>query len=355
MVLTKFPTNTYLDLPAWRGQRIERYTFEWRNGITNQLLGMLNPSRDEPPQLTHDTTRAVKRQLTLNLGVAQTSGIDVVADRILPFAVIGPDTYPLGRYMFTADVDALSTGGDRGSFTLVDEGFAIDQQLSTGFSSTDTVDRAVIKLVTQDELGRFIRPRVAPTTFMASGAFAIGQTRGQALTAYATQGDYFPYWMDNEGFFRMIRTIDPAAEIPDFDYDASKIVQMGSITKTSDLLTAPNRFIVVGNSGSAADVPLVGTYDVPPTAPHSIAKRGFVIADTTNEQLQSAQQAEAMARNRGIRQTIAEVLTFRTAFDPRHDSYNVVHMLDDNWLELTWTATLVPGGGQEHTVRKAYR
>lgn len=354
-MLTKFPTNTYLDLPAWRGQRVERYTFEWRNGITDQLLGMLHPSRDEPPQLTHDTTRAVKRQLTLNLKASETSAVDAVVDRILPFVTVGPTTYPLGRYMFTADVDAISTGGDRGSFTLVDEGFAVDQQLSVGFSSTDTVDRAVIDLVTQDELGRFIRPRVEPTPYMASGAFAIGQTRGQALAAYATQGDFFPYWMDNDGFFRMIRTIDPAVEIPDFDYDSSKIVQMGSITRTSDLLTAPNRFIVVGNSGSAAAAPLVGTYDVPPTAPHSIANRGFVIADTTNEQLQSEEQATAMARNKGIRQTIAEVLTFRTAFDPRHDSYNVVHLLDDNWLELSWSATLVPGGGQDHTVRRAYR
>lgn len=355
MVMTKFPTNTYLDLPAWRGQRVDGFTFEWRNGITNQLLGMLNPSRDQPPQLTHDSSRAIKRQLTLNLGVSQTSDIDAVSDRVLPKAIIGGTTWPLGRYMFTADVDALSTGGDRGSFTLVDEGFAIDQQLSAGFSSTDTVDRAVIALVTQDELGRFIRPRVEPTTFLASGAFAIGQARGQALAAYATQGDYFPYWMDNDGFFRMIRTIDPAREIPDLDYDSSKIIQMGSITKTSDLLTAPNRFIVVGNSGAAAAAPLVGTYDVPPTAPHSIANRGFVIADTTNEQLQSEEQADAMARNRGIRQTIAEVLTFRTAFDPRHDSYNVIHMLDDNWLELSWSATLVAGGGMDHTVRRAYK
>lgn len=354
MTLTKFAFNKWLDLPRWRGQRVDHFTFEWLNGITNQTLGWVKPARDsQPPQITHDTSQSTKRQLTIALDVRDTANIDPVTDRIQPWVTIGNDApWPLGRYMFTDETDALSSGGDRGVFSLFDEGFAIDQQLSETFSSTASVDAAVIDLVRQVS---FIKFTLEPTPFQATGAFPLGQTRGQALDAYTTQGDYFPYWMGNDSFFHMIRTMDPAMEIPDFDYDENPRVTRDSGTKTSDLLRAPNRFVVVGNSSSAASAPIVGTYDVPPTAPYSIANRGFVIPDTRNTQLTSTAQAIAMARNLGIRQTIFERLSFTTPFDPRHDSYNIIRFRGDNWLELRWTATLVPGAQMQHTVRKSYR
>lgn len=354
MTLTTFPENKWLDLPRWRGQRVDRFRFEWLNGITNQTLGWVEPLRDsQPPQLTHDTTQSTKRQLTLSLGVRDTAGIDPVQDRIQPWAIIGSDPpWPLGRYMFADDTDSLSSGGSRGAFTLLDEGFAIDQQLDASYSSTATVDIAVVNLVKQVS---FIHFDIEPTNFVATGAFTAGQTRGQALDAYNTQGDYFPYWMANDGFFRMIRTKDPALEVPDFDYDGNPRIIRGSISHVSDLLRAPNRFIVVGNSQEAAAVPLVGTYDVPPSAPHSVVNRGFVIPDVQNLQLTSQSQATAMAQNLGIRQTIFERLTFNTAFDPRHDGYNIIRYGGSNWLELRWSATLVPGAFMQHTVRKSYR
>lgn len=355
MALTKLPPNKWLDLPRWRGQRVDHFTFEWLNGITNQTLGWLQPLRDSsPPQLSHDTSSSVKRQLSISLGVRDTANIDPITDRIQPWVTIGDDPpWPLGRYMFTDDTESVSSGGNRGTFTLLDEGFAIDQQLSAAFASNSTVDLAIADLVGQVS---FIRINVAPTPFTATGTFTAGQTRGQALDAYTTQGDYFPYWMANDGFFRMIRTKDPALEIPDFDLDENPRVNRGSIARTpADILKAYNRFIVIGNNNASATVALVGSYDVPPTAPHSIANRGFVVPNVQSAQLTSDVQAEAMARNLGIRQTVYERMTFETPFDPRHDSYNIIRLFGKNWLELRWQATLVPGASMQHTVRKAYR
>jgi hypothetical protein len=353
MALTTLPPNKWLDLPRWRGQRVDHFTFEWINGITGETLGWLQPKRDSsPPTLSHNTTQSTKRQLAISLGVRDTAAINPITDRIAPWVTIGTDPpWPLGRYMFTDDTDLVTSAGDHGAFTLLDEGFAIDQQLSVAYSSTSAVDIAVRGLVSQVS---FIRMKMEPSNFTATGAFPAGQTRGQALDAYTSQGDYFPYWMDNEGYFRMIRTKDPALEIPDFDLDDNPRVRRDAVTRTSDLLQAPNRFIRISNSSDAGEVALVGTYDVPPSAPHSIANRGFVVPDVQNVQITSQEQADAMARNAGIRQTIFERMSFSTAFDPRHDSYNVIRFQGVNWLELSWSATLVPGAAMTHTVRKAY-
>lgn len=352
MTLTTQPFNKWLDLPPSRGQRVERFRFEWKNGITDETLGWLQPSKDPPPTITHDTTSAIKRQFSLALNVRDTLAINALTDRILPWMEVGDQTWPLGRYMFTDDTRAISTIGERGSVTLLDEGFAIDQQLSEAYSSNATVNLAVINLVGQVS---FIKLDIEPTPFTATGAFAAGSTRGQALDAYTTQGDYFPYWMNNAGFFRMIRTKDPAASVVDFDFDTYKRVRMESIAKSNDVLRAPNRFVVIGNSSSSESAAISATYDVPPSAPHSIASRGFVVPDVRNTQLTSQDQATAMARNLGIRQTIFERLSFETAIDPRHDSYNIIRLFGANWLELKWSMTLIPGAGMQHTVRKAYQ
>jgi hypothetical protein len=350
-MLTNFDFDEWLDMPAHRGQRVERYTFAWINGVTNEPLGMITPDRGSAPTISHDTASGIKRRLSLQLGVTDTSGINPITDRILPYLTIGGTTYPLGRYMFSTETDAISTGGDRGQFTLLDEGFIIDQQLERGYSSTSDVRSAVLGLLNGLPL---LGTDIESTSFSASGSFGVGQTRGQALDAYATQGDYFPYWMGNDGLFHMIRTVDPAAVIPDFDWDAGFKVVRDTVSRTSDVLDAPNRFIVMSNANDAATAPIVGTYDVPASAPHSIINRGFVIPDTRDAQLATQLQATAAARNIGLRATVYERVTLNTSIDPRHDSYNVIHWAGANWLELSWSMTLSPGAPMQHTMRKAY-
>jgi hypothetical protein len=126
---------------------------------------------------------------------------------------------------------------------------------------------------------------------------------------------------------------------------------------TNDLLDAPNRFIVISNgavSASAAAIPIVGRYDIPSSAPHSIANRGFVIPSVEERQLDTQAQADAAARNLGQRQTIFERTTLSTAPDPRHDGYDVIRWQGENWLELGWSLPMAEGAAMTHTMRKSY-
>ena len=351
MTFTTFPFDDRLDVSASRGQRVDHFRFELINGVENSPKKFLQPTPTQPPSLTHDTTNGIKRRLSLSLGVDDTADIDPITDRILPQMITGGKTYPLGRYMFTNETDALSTGGSRGGFTLVDEGFVIDQAIEKAITGSIAVRSATKALLEGLPLLGF---DMEASSFLTTGAFSPGQTRGQILEAWATQGDYFSYWMGNNGFFRMIRVFDPATRIPDFDYDVGKQVLRDSITRTNDVLNAPNRFVVIANSATAAAGPIAGKYDVPSSAPHSIQNRGFVIPQITDLQVHTSIQAAAAARNIGIRATVFDRISLNTANDPRHDSYNVIHFLGSNWLELSWSMTLVPGGTMSHTMRKAY-
>jgi hypothetical protein len=347
---TKLPFNEYLDLPAYRGQRVERFRYRLVNGVTGKELGYVTPLRDTTPRLTHNTGQTIKRQLDIALGVRDTTAVTPLTDRIIPSMEVGGVEYPLGRFMFTDDSVADSTGGEQGTYTLLDESFIIDQQLEHATTVTGSVHDAIIKLLRDFTVVK----NIESSDFTTMTTFGAGQSRGQALDTYATQGDYFPFWMDHIGRFRMIRTIDPAQEVATFDFDVGKKVLRDSPVRSSDVLIAPNKFIVISNSGSTDAQSIVGAYEVPPSAPHSIAQRGFVIPDVRDVQAFTVTQAVAMARNIGIRATVFERYTLTTALDPRHDSYDVIHWQGDNWLELAWTMELRAGGQMQHTIRKAY-
>lgn len=341
-----------LDIDTGVGQRTATYRFDLVDGVSGENLGQVHPIRSGAA-ITHDTTRTIKRDLRVNFGVADTAAINPLTDRIMPSMLIGGQNWPLGRFMFVDETTLVSTGGALGDVALVDEMFIVDQQQSTGFSSTLSATAAVVEFLGLQPPLPGVDVEASP--YPAVGSWAPGTTGGQILDALATQGDYMSPWFDNVGFFRMVRTIDPDVAVPTLDFDRGNRVIAGSISETSDLLRAPNRFIVASNSSEAAGDAIVGTYDVPPSAPYSIAQRGFAIPQVVNLQLANPAQATAVARNLGIRQSVFRRTQLATAPDPRHDSYDVIRWQGVNWLELGWTMTLEEGAPMTHTLRRSFQ
>lgn len=351
---TRAPT---LDLSTAVGQFQYTFRFELTDAVSGERLGDITPIRGAT--LRHDTTRLTKRTLDLKLGKDDTAAVNTLTDRVSPFMVIPgvpcPDTdsgdWPLGHYQFIDDPVVTSTGGNLGRPQLADEMFLVDQAILAGISGAGI---SVVSVLVDVLAGLPIDFEVEPSPFTSADAWGLGTSRGQVLEALSVSGDYFSPWFDNRGTLRFIRTFDPALRIPDMDLDASYRVLRQDILHTSDLLTAPNRFIVISNGSADPDHPVVGIADVPVNAPNSIPNRGFVIAKVVDLQLSDSQQAQAVAEGLVQRRAIFEQTQLTTAADPRHDSYNVIRWQGANWLETAWAMPLTAGAPMSHVLRKAY-
>lgn len=366
MVLVNRRTpNPQLDPPLSRGQRQATFRFELFDGTDGTLLGNVQPSRDQAPTLTHDTSRTIKRSVSpfvLPPGQLPVP-LNPVRHRVRIFMVIAGVDYPLGTFMFTNTVEIVSTGGTWISSTLLDEMFLVDQKISQAFaprtfSLVSNINTEGIELCLQRLLEDLpIQFSVASTSYISATSWAIGTNRGQIISELALTGDYMPPWFDNTNVLRFERNIDPANEIPDFDWDSYQVVLTDSITTSNNLLEVPNRIIVVSNattSGQLETAPIVGAYDIPASAPHSIFNRGFVIPDVYDLAVEDQGQATAVARSIAQRQLIFESVELSTIPDPRHDSNDVIRWDGENWLELSWSLQLTEGSEMRHMMRKVY-
>ena len=346
-------TNPLLDLAPYVGQRSATFQFQLFDGPTGENLGYLTPLRDSPASITHDTTRTIKRELSMSLVVEDSARVDVIRARVEVSMILGGVTYPLGRFLYADDTGDKRSSGTLHSGKLIDEMFVIDQKMDRGFTAIGSVDQSIANLlVNVPNLITDIEASGLPAT----GTWPSGTSRAKVLSDLCTQGGYFLPWFDNRGILRIIRAFDPANKFADFDFDTGNTVIRNSIAETNDLLDAPNKFIVVSNGtqGSDAGMPAVGTYLVPNSAPHSIANRGFAITDVRDIQITNPVQAQVAAQTIGISNTVFERVQLATAPDPRHDSYDVIQWDGDKWLELSWSMTLDEGAPMQHVMRKTY-
>lgn len=349
MVLTNLPRDPILDLDPWVGQRKATYRFHLFNGVTGQNKGDITPIRGA--RLSHDSTRTLVRRLNLSLGVQDAALIDPITDRVAVYMVFATREFPLGVYMFSDEAKLRFTSGLLSNLVLNDEMFLVDQQILEGINGNSFPVGQLIPAILKDLPVTF---NIESSPFQAANSWTIGTRRGVICDALAVAGDYFNPWFNNENTMKWIRTFNPADKIPDFDFDTGRKVIRSSIVETSDLISAPNFFVVISNNPDDFTNPVVATATVSPAAPNSIQNRGFTIAATYDLQLSNLDQAQVVVNGLAQRNTIFERVNLSTAPDPRHDGYNVIRWQGANWLELGWDLRLVEGSEMGHTLRKAY-
>lgn len=353
---TTNPADEWLDLDDTIGQRSATFQFLLEDGVSGLNKGEIHPLQDSPATINHDAGRTIPRTMRLAFGVDDTALIDPLVDRILPYMLLtGYDPFPLGRFMVSDASELTSTGGNPSTMQLVDEMFIIDQEITAGFAPLlpESVMATILNLLALVDSEHPVISELEPSPFNTTGSWTIGTSRGQILEALATQGDYLRPWMDHFGVFRMRRTFDAAAAVAQFDYDTHHLVIRDTILTSTDLLTAPNRFVVTSNGGGN-EIPITATADIPATAPHSIGRRGFVIAKSESFQIDSQEQAQAIA-NGLARTPVFEHTTLSTPPDPRHDGYDVVVWQGAQWLETGWSMELQEGGEMTHDLVRAYQ
>lgn len=337
-------------------QRADAFRFDLLD-VALQPIGSLQPNRGQAPTLTLDTGRTIMRTLTgMFLDVSQTAQVNPLSDRVRAWVILeNGSEFPLGVFLFSDDPRKLrSFGSFIDAATLSDQWLILDQQLPEGISfprNTNLRD-ALLSVVTAAGI---ISLDIESTgqTLKDPLSWEIGRRRVEAVQAIAQAAGWVTYF-DNQGTFIARTPPDLATAVPTFTYGPGGVVADDSIALGNDLLDAPNLYVVI--STNSREVPVVGRFEVPPSAPHSFLARGFYVPEVIQQQgLTTQVDADAAARAAAAEDDAGyEWAQFSTAFDPRHDTYDVVNFAGENYRETGWSVPLFSGGQQAHSLRKVY-
>lgn len=350
-----------LDLVAGVGQRTEAFIFRAVDGGSGEILGEVHPSRGSTVTLDQSAGAVITRSLTLEFDEDESAAINPLSARIEPFMLIGGTEYPLGHYLFTDPIrqDYAEYGTDAGeglrslmSSPLGDRMAIVDTELEHAFTANDEPADTVLRAL------------VAPLPFIAeiddsasviANTWAAGTTRTAVAGAVADLGGYLAPWFDHHGVFQARRRFEPGLAIPDFDWDASPHVYRDTITRADALAYTPNRIVIIGNGSTVENAPVVAYCDVASTAPHSALNIGFVRPRVIEAQVSGLAQAQELAENLCLQQTVAETIQVSGPADPRYEAHQVVRFEGELWLHLAWSMEMAAGGTMRHTLQRAYR
>lgn len=338
--------------------------------------GTLQVATSQTPSIANDTTRSIRRNVQsitvlprpmVDLDPRHIYAEDVLplSDRVSPWWVFGNGLrYQQGVFVWGDDSQELWSSGDPRTGMLTDLCTNLDQPLpgSVGYQAGTFVNDAIADLLSLDpagEVGIAMEGGISTTDAVIGVpiGFAAGRdTTLTALDALCKIAGFLPPYYDNQGMLICREAPNLATATPDVQYGAGLGgVIPGTAVKSNDLLTAPNRYIVVAGNPQAE---LVGIFDVPDSAPNSFANTGQLRAKSTTVQgLTSQAQADQTAAALYATDISSYTwLAFTSArVNPLHDTWNVVSFDGVNYREVSWAIECKPGGRMSHQLRGAYQ
>lgn len=332
---------------------------------TNAKIGTLDIAREQPPSITNDVNRRIIRTLdNIEISASDLSQINTVTERVRPWWILGDGgtgyEFSLGIFLWgDASRTPRSYGtGQHGS--LVDQCLILDQPLPQSVSYPAGTNIATA-LTEQAGLGGIISLSIDATTrtVSAPATWAAGRdTRLKVMQDLCAMAGFLQPYFDNNGVLICRAAPNLATAIPDFSYGrgtgtTGRVID-ATVVASNDLLTAPNRYEVIDTSATTS--PLVGLFDVPASAPHSFANRGFYVVSVIELQGLADQASADAAAAAAYAQDSSTFswLAFHATPDPRHDTFNVIAFDSVNYREQSWRLPLSAGADHEHDCRGIY-
>lgn len=352
------------------GVRTESVRWDVHDADMN-LVGQLAVDRTQAATMENDGTAAIRRRIS-NLIIeprrfdqSQTmlfaEDVDTLTMRVRPWWIIetatGPVEYPLGIFVFGDDSQLEYTWGEPRHCALTDLTTDLDQSLdkTVGYAAGHNIGFALIEQADLEGFGAGQRNIEATSrTVEAPVGWVTGRdTRLNVFDSLCAVAGFLPVYFDNNGLLTCRAAPDLTTATPTFVYGLNTVVEYGSVLKSNDKLTAPNRYVVIDSS---SDVELVGIFDIPDDAPHSFANTGRLKRTTRDVQgLQDQAAADAAAAAAYASDSAGYAwLQFTTPPDPRHDTWDILSFNDVNFRQIGWTLEMKAGGAMVHDCRGTY-
>lgn len=360
----------WLDLDGVTARR-EGFRFDVLNQ-SHAVLGTaaVQSSPGSTPTLTNDINRPIRRTLEgvwipprplheRDSALYWAEDIDTIAHRIKVVYVLDAtgDEYPLGIFLFADASRHTQSFGSGIASRFVDQCVILEQRLlsSVGYQDGTVISTA---LAAQAAVAGIVATAIEATSksVNADSVWAVGRdTRLALMEDLCAMAGYLAPYFDNDGTLICRSAPALAAAPPDVVYAAGSRIDAASLVESDDLLTAPNIYLAVDSAGVSGEV--WGTFEVPASAPHSFANRGFyVVAEPVFQQgladTAAAQDAAQAAYNQGS--ATYRWLTFSTPVDPRHDTFDVVEVGGERFREQSWSMQIAHGGRMDHSLRGIY-
>ena len=362
LAVVQFTADELLDLEV-TPRRVESFRFDVLDPESN-VLGQLAVTNESTPQITLDTSRRIRRELsgvvipprtaqTVDSTLFFSGDIDTQNHRIKVWHVLGDGgegyEYPMGVFVFSADPARIRTYGNTIDATLADLSQIFDQQVldSVTFNAGTNAGTALATLFDAAGLTATIEPTSVtfgePVTMVA-----LQDSRQSTADVICQICGFLPPYFDNNGTGVCRSTPDYTATTPTLTYGTGSRAHDGSITETSSLLLAPNVWIAEASSGTADAI--IGRYELDADDPHSIASIGYAIPEKVDVQgidTQTAADDAARAAGQASRKRLRH-RHWTSPIDSRHDTFDAIGWDTETDLELSWSCDLVPGGTMTH-------
>lgn len=169
------------------------------------------------------------------------------------------------------------------------------------------------------------------TSFQETTVWGAGTDFEQIISQLAEVAGHRSPWCDNNGVLRSVAALVVDAAIINLEVLGP---MANTIVITEQYLSAPNRVVVEDTS---AGFPVIGIWEAPATAPHSLFRRGYPLTVIVGQQgLGSAVNAQRVA------ETIGESLSSRRLSceilpTTRLDGPVILRYRDSLWLCQNWS------------------
>lgn len=349
-------TDQILDLDGVR-RRADRFEFELCDRKWAPI-GTLTPDRGQQISISNDTTNEIPRQLSgFKLLPSEREDVNTVSDRLRVYMVLQNGArFRLGSFMWSDANEPSRPWGIESHSSLTDlaQILASPSTKAYGWGRGGTIWLIMMFLALQaafEVTDIAVIGEEANRGLEQPLSWEPGTTWTQKLNDLGVICGFGAPWFNRDGRLVLDRVPDPLVAQPTIPaYDDDTRVIANSVVWSSDLLKAPNDF---GLFDSGTDRLVAGRYELPASAPHSFANRGWRLGVVESAQgLATQDQANSGARALARKSDVYEHLTFSSTLDPRHDTYDVIDAFGQRWLEVSWTMELRSGGTMEHNLRR---
>lgn len=352
--------TTYTDTQLLSGE-VRRRTDQFRLDLldlTGAVIGTLPYDVERAPTVSWEATGRLQRTLSGLVLPAGTYGdLDVVSMQVRPVMTLqNGSEYLLGVFRWSDDQELQRSWGTDRATSMVDRSTILDQQLTRAVALPVGWNPVTMAINLAQEVLPPEQIEWTGTAFVVSApmSWPIGASRLQVMSELLAQAGYLPPYFDRRGVCQLRPAPDPFTVTDPVQWPLGYPVVAGSRTRTNTLLDTPNVWVVHDSSGQGGGI--VGRYQVPDAAEHSIARRGYPVPEVVSVSgLASQAAADAQAYARAVADGRAFAFQqFTSPADPRHDAWTVVEFRGVRWLETAWKLLLRNGGLMPHTLRRVY-